>query len=400
MLLRDHRSIRSAAFTAIVVGMVFTGFARRGAAQGLNDEILELAAEVMSSDYADERYTAARKKLQQALKRCGKQRCAPDVRSVLYRHLGVVYFALRNKRQARDAFEKALDLDPSGRLDRDLATPELSVAFRRAGGEIEEPERQRANTKASESEESESEESESEESESEESESEDSQDQRAETASHEDTAGKDAGSRSFLALNLQQDWLVYDDASSVCGSSEYTCFAEGTEYTGPIWSGYGNRVSGGLALATTRVLLGFDQLLGDNVQLGARLGYAFRGGPATRDGSAFLPAHAELRIAYYFGNQPFQQRGIRPYLALGGGLAEVRSRVDVDFYEDVTAYNRAQKQTLDAWRTTGRTFIAPTIGTQFAFSRSLALSLELRWMVLRGGNGSAPAASIGVVQGL
>jgi hypothetical protein len=81
-------------------------------------------------------------------------------------------------------------------------------------------------------------------------------------------------------------------------------------------------------------------------------------------------------------------------------MAEVRSRVDVDFYEDAAAYYEARKQTLDAWRTAGRGFVAPTFGTQFAFSRTFALTVELRWMFLLGTPGSAPAASVGFAQGL
>jgi hypothetical protein len=371
-LIHDSR-FPSLPFVVIVAGcLLLTALPRTASARPKDAAALGLATDAMSGDFANSDYAAARKKLQRALKRCGKRGCSREVRGKLYRNLGVVYWILGKKKQARGAFEKALKLDPSVRLEPDWETPALSAAFQRAGGEAAEPEP---------------------ESEAGEGESEDS-------SSSEHRRRKRVGSRSWLSLSVQQDWLFMGETHPVCGSAEYTCFAGDTEYTGPIWPAYGNRVSGGLTLATTRVLLGFEQVLGDNFALGLRLGLAFRGGPSLRGGEKFLPVHAELRAAYYIGNAPFAKSGVRPYLALGGGLGELRGRINIDFYRDAEAYNRAQKQTLDAWRRTGPAFVAPTVGAQFAFSRTFALTLELRWMVLLGVSGSAPAASIGFAQGL
>lgn len=212
-------------------------------------------------------------------------------------------------------------------------------------------------------------------------------------------SARDANSRSWLSLTLQQDWQLHGERRPVCGSDQYTCFEGSREYTGQPWDRYGNQVSSGIALATTRLLLGFDYLLSDHFGLGARLGYAFRGGPKLKEG-AFLPIHGELRVAYYVGSAPFNTGTVHPFLALAGGIADVRSRIDVDYYDDAQAYNEARKERVDAWRKTGRIFLGPSLGAHVSLSRSFALTLELRWMALFGSSGSAPAASLGFALGL
>jgi len=350
-------------------------------ARPMDDRASALATQAMSRDYANNDYDRARSKLRRALKRCGKRRCSPEVRSTIYRNLGVVYLAQGKTRSARSAFKRAVDLDSSGRLDSAVSTPEVNAEFKRAGGAVDEA-AEEGSGEAQTSEEGATDYVDS-----------------VEAMSPRDPASKDPRPRSWLSLSVQQDTLLYDRTQPVCGRPEYTCFSGANEYKGSIWPQYGNRVSGGLALATTRVLLGFDQLIGRNFQIGVRAGFAFRGGPVLRGGEKFLPAHAELRLAYYFGSDPFLDSGVRPYLAVGGGIAEVRSRLEIDYYPDAAAYNQARKATLDAWRTSGRGFVAPSFGTQFAFARGSALNLELRWMFMLGASGHAPAVSLGFAQG-
>lgn len=371
-----HQLVRSS-LHPLLAGTAIALLASPAGARPKDDEASELVTEAMSDDYANGRYLTARKKLERAIRKCGKRRCSRSVASEAYRYLGLVEFELGRKQRARDAFERAVELDPSGRLDPNWATPAVLAAFERAGGTIDDDQ---ADYEEDDAEYEDSEHDESAEDESEEADS--------------------AGSRSWLSLSAQQDWWLYGETRPVCGGPGYTCFDRDGEYTGPIWPGYGNKVSGGLGLATTRVLLGFEQVLGDHVALGVRFGFAFRGGPTLRGGEDFLPFHAEARLAYYFGSAPFADAGVRPYLALGGGLGEVRSRIDVDYYKDATAYNEARKETLEAWRSGGRAFLAPTFGGQFAFSPTFALTAELRWMAMVGGSGSAPAASLGLALGL
>lgn len=341
----------------------------------------------MSRDYAGNRLTAARKKLERALKKCGS-RCSNEVRAELQRDLGVVLFGLGKKALGRSAFQKALALDPDGRLDPEFGTATTQQAYRRAGGTVGKPEPPKA-------EESEPDESESDaptESETE---------PEGERESSEQATPKESGvSHAWFSLSVQQDWMWHEPSHPACGSAKYACFASGEQYTGPIWRDYGNEVRRGLGFATTRLLVGLDGLLGRNLELGTRLGVAFGGGPTPTGRSKFLPVHAELRAAYFFGADPFARSGVRPYFGVGGGIAEVQSRVTVDFYTDVAAYNQGRQSSADAWRTAGRGFVAPSFGSQFAFSRSTAIALELRVMAMLGTSGVVPAGSIGFVQGL
>ncbi|HET9930343.1 MAG TPA: tetratricopeptide repeat protein [Polyangiaceae bacterium] len=354
----------------------FSALALPARAQPLDDEISDFAADVMSDDYAAKRYSAARKKLASALKKCGKKSCSRQVRAELQRDLGLVYFALGKKRLARRSFQKAIELDPNGYLEPELADDEASEAYRALGGHVGDAERVPEI---------------------------EGEDEEGESAADEapppphDARGPKHG---WFSLTMQQDLLLHSETRPVCGSNEYACFSGGNEYAGPIWPAYGNRIEGGLAFATRRVLVGFDWLFGKNFQLGARFGVAFGGGPTAGKTSKFTPAHGELRVAYYFGRNPFASAGVRPYFALGGGMAEVQSKLAVDFYRDAAAYNQMRQDTVDAWRTSGRGFVAPTLGTQFAFSRNTAIALELRMMVMLGTTGLAPAGSVGFVQGL
>jgi Tetratricopeptide repeat len=345
-------------------------------AQAMDDEVADISAEAMFQDYAAERHSTARKKLERAIKKCGRKRCSDETLAELQRDLGVVLLAQGRERQARAAFEKALTLDPSGKLDPELATPAVSEAFRAAGGEVDEPEPEPEPEPRAEPE---------------------PEANQADEAPPE--AESDGRTRHWLSVSVQQDWFYHSDMRPACGGASYDCFASGSEYAGAIWPNYGNRVAAGLAPATTRLLVGFERLFGKNLTLGLRVGLALRGGPEAKRGGKFLPVHAELRAAWYFGADPFAGTSFRPYVALGGGLADVRSRLAVDFWQDAAAYNEARQTSVDAWRAAGKTFVAPTLGAQLPFGGSTVLSLEARLLTLLGKSGVAPAASLGLAQG-
>jgi hypothetical protein len=82
------------------------------------------------------------------------------------------------------------------------------------------------------------------------------------------------------------------------------CFAGDTFIAEPVYDSAGNKIGGGIGVATTRLLLGFDRLFGDRWLVGGRLGFAFGGGPAAPGGSGFMPLHVEGRVAAYFGSSP------------------------------------------------------------------------------------------------
>jgi hypothetical protein len=210
--------------------------------------------------------------------------------------------------------------------------------------------------------------------------------------------------KTFVSLGLQQDFLYYSGDTGVCneGVDVYDCFDHrGTEYEGPIFEGAGNEVEGGLSRATTRLLIGYDRQFSSNALLGVRLGYAFGGGPTPVTGSGFLPWHAELRGAFYFGHRPFEARRIRPNLSLGAGLAEISSHVPVDYWESEDAFNdEAEAGTLDSWRRSGKLFIAPGFGTMIPVGSRGAITVDVRAMFMIGKSATALALALGYALGI
>ena len=119
--------------------------------------------------------------------------------------------------------------------------------------------------------------------------------------------------------------------------SSISCFAEdGGDYLGfpePGEKGKETPTKAVLHLSTTRLLVGADYLVGANVSVGVRLGYAFNVAPRAGAGAI----HAEGRVAYWFGSSPFAKTGIRPYAAVMGGMAEMDTKFTVPIIETAPA---------------------------------------------------------------
>jgi hypothetical protein len=337
-----------------------------------------LGKAAMDEDFLGTRFKEAREKLQKALKTCGKQGCSASVRAELHLSLAVVLFAEKKQDKGKQELRAAVAADAEVELPRDFATPELEKAFAAAGGvkkearpepEPEEPEAEPAPPPA-------------------------------EPAPE---ASDDGAAHNWLSLALQQDFLAYGATPGVCsGAAQYQCFLQGQSYGGPIYSGAGNELKGGFGLATKRVLLGYERLVGENVTVGAKLGFAFGGSPkaTTGSGSAFLPIHAEVRGSYWFGSAPFAADGFRPYAGVAAGLAEVDGRVTVEYFQDQAGYADGAKGKLDAWRKTGNGFIGLHLGGAYAFSKTQQLQLELRVLQMLGASATGGALSIGYALGL
>lgn len=208
----------------------------------------------------------------------------------------------------------------------------------------------------------------------------------------------DGGPSNWLSLSFQQDFLAYSDTTGVCsGAAQYQCFLQGESYTGPIYQGSGDQLAGGLGVATRRVLVGYERRFGQNLTAGVRLGFAFGGSPkaTTAGASGFLPLHAELRGSYWFGAKPFETDGLRPFVGLAAGIAEVDGHVAVEYFEDEAGYAAGSKGTLDAWRKTGNVIVGVHAGLAYAISPDHALMLELRLLQMLGATAIGGALNIG-----
>jgi hypothetical protein len=206
--------------------------------------------------------------------------------------------------------------------------------------------------------------------------------------------------KNWLSFAVQQDALFLPSSADACGAMQtYTCFFGGSDlYDGiPLMNEGTNKVNGRLGLATTRVLVGFDRLLGDNLMAGVRLGYAFRGGPPGRtEGKVFLPLHLELRAAYLMGDKPLG-KGLRPYLVVAGGIAQVDASLPVSV-DDSRSETGSYK--LVAWKKSGRSFVGGGAGAVFALGANSGLLLEAKLQEMLGSSGTAITLSGGYAFGL
>ena len=210
---------------------------------------------------------------------------------------------------------------------------------------------------------------------------------------------------TWLSLNLGQDVSFVGSQADVCGSQQlpapqYTCIdQDGFAYQGvpePGGPGTGNAIKGGQHLATTRIMAGIDFLLGDNVTLGTRLGYAFGVAP----GRALSHLHAEGRVAYWFGKGAFARQNVRPYLVLVGGLAAIDDKLDVPVFETDLSKAPYDTQTLTVWRRSGAAFAGGGGGVTIPTGAGQGMLAEFKVQALFPGTSVvAMAPSIGYALG-
>jgi len=228
--------------------------------------------------------------------------------------------------------------------------------------------------------------------------------------------------KNWLGLHFAQDIAIIG-GSDVCSTASrtndgYTCFLEGTEtpYVGEPFPGAG--ISTGTVIATRRLMLSFDRALSPNLTLGARVGFAFGGRPSS-DGDKFLPFHGELRLSYWFGKGALAKKGLRPYVHLGGGVAQVDGRVKVkvadcqnvpqspgdEIYKkciagDPSVHDQTTSIPMDVWKSLGQIFITGGGGLVYAFTPTLGAQLNLNLMVMLPTSGFVMQPSFGLVYGL
>jgi len=155
-----------------------------------------------------------------------------------------------------------------------------------------------------------------------------------------------------------------------------------------------NKVQGGAAPATFRILATFDYGVTPNIMLGARLGLVINTYPGVEggtDGKGFsAPIHLEARATYLFGKGLEKTNGIVPYVFLGGGISNWDAKVGVSVAER-TATGTANRS-VDAWYLGGPGFIGFGGGVRVMASERIAIPLGLR-AAFALGNGVLPTVS-------
>jgi hypothetical protein len=217
-------------------------------------------------------------------------------------------------------------------------------------------------------------------------------------------------SLNWLSLTIQQNALIYPNQPNVCpsvndagtslnGAGGYSCRDASGLHRGAVYAGAGNQVNGGFGVADLRFMLGYDRVLVGRLTLGARFGVAILQSPAVTGTKAPMPFHGEGKVAYYFGDNPFERRGLRPYVGFAVGIAQIHGKVSVTYYKDRIGYQNDKPGTLDVWRTTGPGFVALSGGFAYPFG-DFALNLELRVQQTLGTPALAPALAVGLAYGL
>jgi len=211
--------------------------------------------------------------------------------------------------------------------------------------------------------------------------------------------------KNWFGLVVQQDMVYFPAAKDAClNGTFYTCYDGSGAYYPPnqnaTRAGVGDEVKAGFGLATSRLLLTYDRLMNDNIQLGGRLGYAWGGGPdgisasSLRPNSPFVPVHIEARSSLWIGSEPFTKTGVRPYLVAAFGFAQFDAQVGVQIQEGL------QSGTLIAWKRSGLWFASGGLGTMFALGRNTGPFVEIRGQRMFPAAGTAMTFQLGYAVGI
>ncbi|HEY6079098.1 MAG TPA: hypothetical protein VIW29_09860 [Polyangiaceae bacterium] len=197
--------------------------------------------------------------------------------------------------------------------------------------------------------------------------------------------GVESRRKNWFGVELAQSFgaMAVDGACRVSSqeSQGYACFRsrDGAIYTGrPVHTNQAPVVG----LAASRVLFSYERVLFYKTSLGVRVGYAFAGeGPTLPGAAGFVPFSAELVARYWFGQDPFAEQGLRPYLMLGAGFAEHDIQGEVDVREDPDApYSQGGndlEQTLRVSKRAGDAFVSVGVGAVYPLTRGFGVAFEL-----------------------
>lgn len=227
----------------------------------------------------------------------------------------------------------------------------------------------------------------------------------------------------WVGINVAQDF-AFVGGDNVCtaesqASDNFACYYPNSTDVPYDPNHFGTKAVGkigtGTVAATTRFLLNIDYAFTANITAGLRLGYAIRGGPpagrqvtytpsdtvatVVQEGKAFLPFHIEARAAYWFGRNALARRGFRPYVHVGGGMAQVDAKVVVNTHEERTDGGPSGDFSADAWKKLGQGFITLGGGAGWAFTPKTVAQLNLNAMYMLGASGIVLQPSLGLVFG-
>jgi hypothetical protein len=134
-----ERRPRLIVLAAVIVGLCFAGFCRTAWAQNkaVETQARALQKKAMDEDFLNVDFNKAADKLNQAIAKCGTDKCGANLRALLRRDLATIYSAASKKDEALKAMGDALKIDGSIQLDPNFKTKELDAIYaeaRKGGG--------------------------------------------------------------------------------------------------------------------------------------------------------------------------------------------------------------------------------------------------------------------------
>ena len=142
-----------------------------------------------------------------------------------------------------------------------------------------------------------------------------------------------------------------------------------------------DKVDGGGAIGSVRLMIAADLALSDNVLLGARLGLVlirYPGSSAGIDHNHFgPPIHAEVRGTYVFGREAIARDGFAPYAFVGAGVAPFETKVGVQTVQ-LRPGSPPVEQDANAWQIAGPLFFSVGGGGRWLLSSRVALMIGAR----------------------
>lgn len=221
--------------------------------------------------------------------------------------------------------------------------------------------------------------------------------------------------KNWLGLHLGAD-IAFIGGENICGiESDFNCYYAGDVPVpaNALVQQYSGTVNSGASFGTVRVMGSYERLFTQSIGGELRLGFAFNGGPPTPapDNKKFLPVHVELRGKYWIVKDGFSKPGLRPYVHLGGGIAQVDAKVSVRVIDCSVApdFNACQssggqsggvESQVDAYRKLGTAFVTIGGGAMYAVSTGHGPILNLNLMYMLGSAGPVIEPSLGYQFGL
>jgi hypothetical protein len=108
-------------------------------------------------------------------------------------------------------------------------------------------------------------------------------------------------------------------------------------------------------------------------------------------------------VSYWFGKNPFSSTSIRPYVLLGGGLAQYDSKVKVQVYENPDPNDPSRVDgpfEAIAWKKAGTSFIQGGVGALVPFDFKSGIIAEIKLMQAFSATGFGANLALGYQMGL